>query len=170
MEESLTKALIYPIKVRTVALVSLRVRLLPTENGLWRHLSSSLRKLRSFVVAWMDRSGCQSVKSVGVSAPVNQEPVSQSEIAPDETKAERLRRTAKASKSDDAGVPACLWNDRVKLALKARHLSQDEFLLALWVIRKGSLAFWKSSVVVNFTDWWKEEVRTARRQGKPTPM
>jgi hypothetical protein len=74
------------------------------------------------------------------------------------TEADRLGRTAKASKADNARVPEYLWDDRIMLSPKACGVGRDELLAALQVIRRGVLRFWKRSVAVSFYEWWKREL------------
>jgi hypothetical protein len=175
--ELLTRTLLCPIKVRSAALevmerlweVPASPEELPTTTAT-RTFSPELTEFRRV----LDEPFGLPIKrtSSGCATPVECE----ARVDPSEggdsvqAEAERLRRTAKASKSDDAGVPEYLWDDRVKLTPKARHLPQDEFLQALKVIRGGSLTFWKRSVAVGFAEWWKKEVKTARREGRPPPM
>jgi hypothetical protein len=96
--------------------------------------------------------------------------VSVPEIDPELIDGDRVRRNAKASKADDASVPEYLWNDRVKMSLKARDLAPDEFLAALEIIRRGALHFWKRCVTVGFYEWWKKELTTARHIGRIPSM
>jgi hypothetical protein len=71
------------------------------------------------------------------------------------TDAFRLRRTAKASKADDARVPEYVWDDRIMMSPKARDVGRDDVIAALQVIRRGVLRFWQRSVAVSFYEWWK---------------
>jgi hypothetical protein len=81
-----------------------------------------------------------------------------------------VRRTAKASKVDNARVPEYLWDDRVMEAALASGMDQEQLLTALQVIRKGVLRFWKRSVAVSFYRWWKKELKAAHKEERAPSM
>ena len=70
----------------------------------------------------------------------------------------REDRNLKVTKSDDAEVPTYLWDDRICDKLGIQDIAQQaKCVMALNVIRKAALRYWKRLVCSDFWEWWRSQ-------------